>query len=114
MTKPSPINDERTPFVENVVPPFKAYAKVMDVLNFVWCERAMSARKFVLFRTVESHLKKADGVGRVPGTEYDLLLIESSESNLTENIQYSMDDTLKQLESTVNTLRQQITTDKSA
>lgn len=41
------------------------------------CERAMSARKFVLFRTVESHIKKADGIRPVPGTEYGLLLIES-------------------------------------
>ncbi|KAI7852720.1 hypothetical protein BDC45DRAFT_176539 [Circinella umbellata] len=78
ITKTPSINDERTPFVENMVPPFKAFAKVLSALNFVWCERALSARKFVIFRTVEPHMKKADGIGRVPGYDHDLNIIESS------------------------------------
>ena len=36
MAKTISINDERTPFVETIVPPFKAFAKVLNALNFVW------------------------------------------------------------------------------
>lgn len=34
MTKRNAVNDERTPFVETIVPPFNAYAKIMDALSF--------------------------------------------------------------------------------
>lgn len=30
------VNDERTPFVEPIVPPFKAFGKVLQPLEFTW------------------------------------------------------------------------------
>ncbi|KAI9316680.1 hypothetical protein BX666DRAFT_188492 [Dichotomocladium elegans] len=36
LVKTNTLNDERTPFVESVIPPLKAYAKVLDMLTFIW------------------------------------------------------------------------------
>lgn len=30
------VNDERTPYIEHVVPPFKAFSKVFKILSFTW------------------------------------------------------------------------------
>ncbi|KAI7890025.1 uncharacterized protein EV154DRAFT_552597 [Mucor mucedo] len=87
--------------------------KARIMLSFVWCERAMSSRKFVFFQNTEAQVKRADGInealcggigetlygvigiGRVPETEHNLLLVESYGSNVSENTRHTMDDTLK-------------------
>ncbi|KAI9006732.1 hypothetical protein CLU79DRAFT_824347 [Phycomyces nitens] len=113
-TSKGSVNDERTPFVETVVSLLKAFAKNMDTLGFVWCEHMLSSRKFVSFGAIKVKAKKADGIGRATDTEYEMLLVEASGSNLSENVTHSMNDTLEQIESTTASLEQQINIYKSA
>lgn len=30
------VNDERTPYIENIIPPFKAFPKLFDIFSFTW------------------------------------------------------------------------------
>ncbi|KAG1121419.1 hypothetical protein G6F42_012445 [Rhizopus arrhizus] len=65
--KPSTTNslNERTPFVEYVVPIFKYYSAVYNDLTFQWCEKGLETNKCIVYYNTDSKAKRrlADGVG---------------------------------------------------
>ncbi|ORX57016.1 hypothetical protein DM01DRAFT_1362403 [Hesseltinella vesiculosa] len=63
--------NERTPFVESIVPLFKYLSAVMRSVAFVWCEKGLSI-------CIPQYTKLMDGIGTTLLDSVDRVLIESS------------------------------------
>ncbi|KAG2220813.1 hypothetical protein INT45_004474 [Circinella minor] len=101
---------ERSFWVETIVPMFKYLATTSNLLVFSWCESL-----------VHSHLQSqvvpgvwnnttnklfADGLGRCEG--FDIIIMESSGGYEKENLNHSMDDTWKLIMMLTDSLRQEL------
>lgn len=76
--------------------------------------KRMESGGYRALNTACSWLNHQGRTYRGTGVAHLQVIDDLTRSNTTENIQHSMDDTLKQLESTANALKQQINTYKSA
>ncbi|KAG1297745.1 hypothetical protein G6F61_003811 [Rhizopus arrhizus] len=67
--KPPLVNtvNERTPFVEYLIPVFKYYSAVYQDINFQWCEKGLKGNSCLKYFNLEEKGKKrlADGIGYV-------------------------------------------------
>ncbi|KAI7895082.1 uncharacterized protein EV154DRAFT_414110, partial [Mucor mucedo] len=72
-------NNERTPFVEHVVPIFKYFASTTKLLSFLWCEKGLESSKILAICMPNGVTKKLmDGIGIAPIDGMEEVLVESS------------------------------------
>ncbi|KAI8076923.1 hypothetical protein BDF21DRAFT_342009, partial [Thamnidium elegans] len=72
-------NNERTPFVEHVVPIFKYFASTTKLLSFLWCEKGLESSKIIAICMPHNATKKLmDGIGIAPTDGVEEVLFESS------------------------------------
>ncbi|CEP14615.1 hypothetical protein [Parasitella parasitica] len=113
--KPSPTNslNERTPFVEFVVPIFKYYSAVYNDLTFQWCEKGLETNKCIVYYNADGKAKRrlADGIGYLVMDNSENLLFESSGE---ENDGHTQDVTIKLLECSVRSLKMEMENIKNA
>ncbi|CEP19901.1 hypothetical protein [Parasitella parasitica] len=113
-TKPPLINtiNERTPFVEYLVPVFKYYNAVYQDINFQWCEKGLEGNKCLKYYNLEEKGKKrlADGIGYVVAESTESMLIESSGE---DNEEHKKGDTVKLLECSIRALKMEMEKMKS-
>ncbi|KAL9540857.1 hypothetical protein MBANPS3_009446 [Mucor bainieri] len=112
-------NHERTPFVKYIVPMFKYFSQETNLIEFAWCEKgletygmaALESNDFVL-----NHCSKkyADALGKNTMTDNEEFFIESSSGFDKENVNHSLDDTLKLLAECSNALLHIIKHNKKA
>lgn len=103
------VDHERTFFVDHIVPTFTYFGKQTGLLRFFWCEKAMRHRDLSTMNTShwsKGNVKSADGLGLHDDKEY--LIMESSSTGYEENLEHTVDDSLKQIESTTGALKCQI------
>ncbi|KAG1315798.1 hypothetical protein G6F64_000370 [Rhizopus arrhizus] len=84
------VTNERTPFVESIVPIFKYLSAIMGSITFVWCEKGLSI-------CVPVATKLLDGIGMTTLDHIHRILIESS--GLGDGI-HTEEDTLNKLRTT--------------
>ncbi|KAG1487343.1 hypothetical protein G6F47_012891 [Rhizopus delemar] len=65
------VTNERTPFVESIVPLFKYLSAIMGSIAFVWCEKGLSV-------CAPEATKLLDGIGMTTMDHIHRILIESS------------------------------------
>ncbi|KAI8881107.1 hypothetical protein K501DRAFT_153849, partial [Backusella circina FSU 941] len=89
--------NERTPFVEHLIPLFKYYSTVYQDINFQWCERGVEGNRCLKYYKLEEKGKRrlADGIGYVVGDNTESMLIEPSGE---DNEEHKKEDTIKLLE----------------
>ncbi|KAI7888701.1 uncharacterized protein EV154DRAFT_304183 [Mucor mucedo] len=113
--KPPLLNkaNERTPFVEYLVPIFKYYSAVYQNINFQWCEKGLDGNKCLKYFDLEDQGKKrlADGIGYVVADNTESMLIESSGE---ENDEHRKGDTIKLLECSIRALKMEMEKMKSS
>ncbi|KAG0175224.1 hypothetical protein DFQ30_010999 [Apophysomyces sp. BC1015] len=80
--------NERTPFMESLVPLFKAYSAIYGNVSFVWDEKSLSI-------CVPDASKLMDGIGNCTLDKVDRILFESSGP---KDGSHTDDDTLKLIE----------------
>ncbi|KAG1041166.1 hypothetical protein G6F43_012149 [Rhizopus delemar] len=101
--KPPLVNtvNERTPFVEYLIPVFKYYSAVYQDINFQWCEKGLKGNSCLKYFNLEEKGKKrlADGIGYVVADNTERMLIESSGE---DNEEHKKEDTIKLLECNKN------------
>ncbi|RCH89981.1 hypothetical protein CU098_009815 [Rhizopus stolonifer] len=112
-------NHERTPFVKYIVPMFKYFGQETNLIEFSWCEKSletygMAALESSDFVKNTCDRKYADALGKGTTTENEEFFIESSSGFEKENINHSLDDTLKLLAECSNALLHVIKHSKKA
>ncbi|ORX52339.1 hypothetical protein DM01DRAFT_1323476 [Hesseltinella vesiculosa] len=80
--------NERTPFMESLVPLFKAYSAIYGNVSFIWGEKSLSI-------CVPDASKLMDGIGNCTLDNVDRILVESSGP---KDGSHTDDDTLKLIE----------------
>ncbi|ORX43887.1 hypothetical protein DM01DRAFT_1329489 [Hesseltinella vesiculosa] len=94
-TFPGPTN-ERTPFVESVVPIFKYFCAATQLLTFAWCEKGLDSQKALAICTGHDYSRKLlDGIGISTLGRSERTLMESSGD---VDGDHTLDDTLKLME----------------
>lgn len=95
-------NHERTPFVKYIVPMFKYFGQETNLIEFSWCEKKLETFRMATlessdFVTNLCDNRYADALGKNTTTENEEFFIESSSGFEKENVNHSLDDTLKLL-----------------
>ncbi|CEG66980.1 hypothetical protein RMATCC62417_03467 [Rhizopus microsporus] len=98
------MNNERTPFVEYVVPLLKYSSAAYSTISFQWCEKGLETNRCVsLYHTDTTGRKRlADGVEYTAAEQSEVLLVESSGE---DDEGHSSEDTLKLLECSIRALK---------
>ncbi|CEG82487.1 hypothetical protein RMATCC62417_16553 [Rhizopus microsporus] len=98
------LSNERTPFVEYVVPLFKYFSAAYSTIAFQWCEKGLETNRYVsLYHTDTTGRKRlADGVGYTAAEQLEALLVESSGE---DDGSHTSEDTLKLLECSIRALK---------
>ncbi|CAO3680677.1 unnamed protein product [Rhizopus stolonifer] len=112
-------NHERTPFVKYIVPMFKYFGQETNLIEFSWCEKSLETYGMATlessdFVTNPCDRRYADALGKNTTTENEEFFIESSSGFEKENVNHSLDDTLKLLAECSNALLHVIKYSKKA
>ncbi|KAK4515823.1 uncharacterized protein ATC70_010780 [Mucor velutinosus] len=106
-------NHERTHFVENVMPSLLALEKLLDFIEFKWCESEFISSKMLNQKNLDYDLRSTtckyiDALGSLTTlNNMELIIVEASSGQLKENTVHSIEDTLKILECGISSLRKE-------
>ncbi|CAO0793652.1 unnamed protein product [Mucor circinelloides] len=106
-------NHERTHFVENVIPSLLALGKLLDFIEFKWCESEFISSKMLNQKNSDYDLRSVtskyiDALGTLTTlNNMELIIVEASSGQLKENTTHSIEDTLKILECGISSLRKE-------
>ncbi|OBZ84462.1 hypothetical protein A0J61_07484 [Choanephora cucurbitarum] len=95
-------NHERTSFAKYIIPMFKYFSQETNLIEFSWCEKSLETYGIATLEnnnyvTSYSDRKYADALGKNTLTDSEEFFIESSSGFEKENVNHSLDDTLKLL-----------------
>lgn len=102
--KPLNFNNERSVFAEVFIPLLKTFAVWSSHISFVWCEKKLTNTNNIWLidakyrkSNIQTHL--LDGIGSFSCNDIPILLVESSGCNTTEDVKLKSEDSLKNLKS---------------
>ncbi|KAI9243764.1 hypothetical protein BY458DRAFT_448117, partial [Sporodiniella umbellata] len=70
--------NERTPFVEYIVPIFKYFSATTQLLSFIWCEKSSPSNKQLMLCLSEGQYKLLDGIGFSSKDKSERVMMECS------------------------------------
>lgn len=103
-------NSERTFWVDRVVPLFQIFGDQTGLLNYQWCEvfsRKHAENTMNIKNCTSGKARFVDGMGDDVYNE-ERVVMESSSGAIKENIRHTVDDTVKQVHSTIAILNSDI------
>ncbi|KAM3587037.1 hypothetical protein VKS41_002083 [Umbelopsis sp. WA50703] len=101
-----PTDHERTFFISHIIYPFSYFGHQTSLLRFYWCEKSMRHRDLSHIDSSnwsKAEARFADGLGLQ--SKHEFLIVEASSNGDDENLTHSIDDTVKQLDSTTGALK---------
>ncbi|KAI9032794.1 hypothetical protein CLU79DRAFT_728014 [Phycomyces nitens] len=102
--KPLNVNDERSALAKVFIPLLKIFSVWSSNVSFVWCEKKLPNTNNIWLidvkykkSNIKTHL--LDEIGSLPCHDIPILVMESSGYNTTEDVEHKLDDSLKNLKS---------------
>lgn len=79
-SKPSPpLNNERTPYIDYVIPVFKYFCATTKLMSFLWCEKGLASNKLLAICMPDDSTRKLlDEIGITAEDGLERALVESS------------------------------------
>lgn len=103
-------NSERTFWINRIVPIFQPFADQTGLLDFEWCEVFSKAHAETTVDTeswLTGYSRYVDGLGH-DLYECERLVMEASSGEFKENIPHTIDDTAKQINSSIMMLKSNV------
>ncbi|KAF7729649.1 hypothetical protein EC973_004022 [Apophysomyces ossiformis] len=102
-------NHERTCFVNYVIPSMMALSYVTGLVQMKWCETEFSSGKLIDLEKWDFDLRNIpnrfmDAIGKMPDHDMEVLLVEASSGIEKEDVQHTIEDTLKILDCSTSSL----------
>lgn len=106
-SKPSPsLMNERTPYIDYVIPVFKYFCATTKLMSFLWCEKGLASNKLLAICMPDDSTRKLlDGIGMTAKDSLERVLIESSGES---DEKHSIEDTVKLMECGAKCLREEM------
>ncbi|KAG2229519.1 hypothetical protein INT48_008408 [Thamnidium elegans] len=102
----SSLTNERTPYVEYVIPIFKYFSATTKLMSFLWCEKGLVSNKLLAVCMPDYATKKLlDGIGTTIKDSLERVLIESSGE---VDDKHTIEDTIKLIECGAKCLKEEM------
>ncbi|ORE08089.1 hypothetical protein BCV72DRAFT_289329 [Rhizopus microsporus var. microsporus] len=101
-----PINDERTTYVEHIVLIVKYFSNITALMPFTWCGRKDRESATSIFFVTQEKIPTTllDRIG-VNNKKFPCMVIESSGLKVTTDINHLLEDSIKNVKSATDALK---------